>query len=322
MTVARLSAPTLFGKLPTQGDFVVRGERGIAERAFAEWLIRAVEAARGKVPTEAARFVARPVQGPTLLGCWVASRDVVGRDFPLVASCRVPGSLREVSLGSLLVHCEPLQAWVASASTAAPQRGVEAVSPTGRDLTTLSFPSDHGSRAQVQAPEPAAHPSWSALATTHLHELAAASFAHVPLDNLRYALSVLQRAVRLRNEVTLEVPASSERALFVWLELLRGFMARENNRRDLVQARDDEPSLLLWLPALRRALVCLDAWPTELLVYLGDAQHQGHGLWPLWSERREARELARSELDPATLDCIDRDDTVAALLALVKRGAR
>lgn len=319
MTVARLSTPTLFGKLPTRGDFVVHGERGIAEKAFAEWLMRAVEAARGKVPTQAARFVARPPQGPTLLGCWVASRDVVGRDFPLVASCRVPGALRDISQASLLVHCELLEAWVASVSTTALPRGVETATPMCRDLTSSicrdltieSSPTDVRSRAQ------------GSLATTRVHQFAAASFADAPLDNLSYALSVLQSAARLpRHELTLDVPGSSELELFVWLELLRGFMGREPDPRSLEQARDAEPSLLLWLPALRRALVCLGAWSPELLVYLSNAKHQGNGRWPLWTDRREAGELARSELDPAMLDCIDQDDTVAALLAQVSKGAR
>jgi type VI secretion system ImpM family protein len=260
MTLARLATATLFGKLPARGDFIASGERGAAETAFAVWLTRAVEAAHGKVSPFAVRFVAKGVEGTTLIGSWLASRDAVGRDFPCAVSCRLHGTLHDAAQALLLGCCAPLEDFVQSVMTSALDERVETLGQACPSPLACVEP------AMRSLPERTRR-AHDALASTHIHSFSAATFVECPLDNLTYALSVLQRAARTpRPELTLDIPASSDLELFVWLALLEASHTRETPGVDRVSVGDDSPTLLLWSPSLQRALPrCMVDRPPRVL---------------------------------------------------------
>jgi type VI secretion system protein ImpM len=293
---ARQPAAAVFGKVAARGDFWSSGQHGPAERAFAGWLTRSVEASGGRIPRGAVRFVASSADGPTLVGCWIASRDAVGRAFPLSVWCRVPADVEDAQQSLLLLHHETF-----------------AVAAERAFSSCLECEQDELERARdaLVVPHTSALPGLlqqlrGALAGVHVHTFARRNFARWPVASLGYAVAALQRAAALLEpELTLDVPVSSPCDLFAWLELLLGALggARRWSR-------------ILWSPSLGRMLVCLGSPSTQLLAYLDGAEQGSSRRWPLWTETRQAALVARAELDAERARCLDDNGTLSQLIAL------
>src|SRR5688572_19130646 len=87
--------PALFGKLPTRGDFLRVGQADEALRFVETWLTASVEQSRGELAAEPVRFLLVHAD-EVLLGCWVPSRDEIGRQFPFACFERVSRDAAEL----------------------------------------------------------------------------------------------------------------------------------------------------------------------------------------------------------------------------------
>jgi len=293
---AQQPAAGAFGKVAARGDFWSSGEQGPAERAFAGWLTRSVEASGGRIPPGAVRFVASCAGGPTLVGSWIASRDAVGRGFPLSAWCRVPADVEGTQQSLLLLHYEAFGVAAERAFCACLESELDELERVRGGLAVPHISALPGLLQQVRG----------ALASVHVHTFARRNFERWPVASLGYAVAALQRAAALvEPELTLDVPVSSPCDLFAWLELLFGSLG--GARR---------PSRILWSPSLGRMLVCLGSPSIQLLAYLNGAEQGSSRRWPLWTETRQAALMARAELDPECVRCLDDNGTLSQLIAL------
>lgn len=86
------SAPVLFGKMPTRGDFVRRGPQGPALDAVDDWAQRGFAHGRPRAATAELHALVMPSADgqEAFVGAATMSRDRVGRAYPLVAGRAVP----------------------------------------------------------------------------------------------------------------------------------------------------------------------------------------------------------------------------------------
>lgn len=135
LSMSRLPVgPWLFGKMPSQGDFVSRGLDLPFREGLDQWLSGGMEAARGERAGSGADFEERYVGAPAWNfvdrdpdGCWAggalcASVDRVGRLFPLVMGAPAADADEAAGLSSACVsalHDAFAQGWDADRLCAA-----------------------------------------------------------------------------------------------------------------------------------------------------------------------------------------------------------
>jgi type VI secretion system ImpM family protein len=290
--------PVLFGKLPSRGDFLRVGQPDDALRFIESWLTDAIEQSRGTLAPEPVRFLFAHA-GEVLLGCWVPSRDEIGRQFPFACFERVPRDVAELGWSLLLgLHEFFLGAAEASLASACATSGGLLLDTLQAELAALVRP----------------HPSELVRAVSDAQaRLAAESVASFEQrafgapEAMPYALLTLHEAAsRGAADITLDLPAASAFDLFVWLELAA------------CSGMPRFPSLV-WCPQQARALVA-PSMSKLTMAFLVDRRHGSSSRWPVWTERAAGAQ-AIHDLPPMVKDALSAPASLANLLASV-RGAR
>ena len=302
--VERASSPWgLFGKVPAQGDFLRLGVASPAAQALVGWLHEAIEPvhrAGAALPSAPVRFLFRGARSPeALVGTMVASRDRVGRAFPLCAFTRVPARALAAAFPGLPGAADALCA----AAEALLQRP-EALEPGALPALVGALPG---------AADPAA--SHAALAAEAAGLPAAAVLEALPDGGAAYALATFEAALGPhasgepeRAPVAVDAPARREVERWFWLELARRLLAWP------------APPVLLWTS--ERLLVSPGVPPATALQHLCAPARPPSKIWPLVSERPEALAAARARLAPAATAALAGGSAAALLDALAGGGVR
>jgi type VI secretion system ImpM family protein len=307
--------PALFGKLPSRGDFVRVGPLDDAARFIESWLTVAVEQSRGELLPAAVRFLATHGQD-VLLGCWVPSRDEIGRRFPLAYFGRVPRDVAELGWSLLLgLHETFLGEVEALLARACAESGALPLETALAELASLARPhpselvrvlSDARARLAAESVAGFEQRVFGALAArtpARGHPVGSEERA----EAMPYALLTLSEAARRSSaDPTLDVPAPSAFDLFVWLELASCFSGSEPRF----------PSLT-WCPQQARALIAAGAPSWLTMAFLVDPRHPSNSRWPVWTERAAGAQ-AIEQLSPAVRDVLAAQGSLAELAAALR----
>ncbi len=284
----------VFGKLPSQGDFVRVNMHAVWGVAFEAWLADAVEHARGKLPSYPVRFVLTLGARERVLGAWVPSVDAVGREFPLVALrllseeiTAAPWSLLPAFYADYLEEVERALFTLRGADASA-------LLPA---LSALALP--HPSLI------PAAwHAGQQALTAEALADFASRNLPDGLVDHLLYAVATFSHAREQASDpLTLDVPAANDLDLFGWLEIARA-----------LKVGAVAPSLV-WSTAGQRALLVLSALAPLTIAFLLDSDHPSQRRWPLVTSRESALQAARESLTPVLRNACIPSGSMASLIA-------
>jgi len=295
-----LAPASLFGKLPSRGDFVRLEMVDDAGRALESWLTDSVERSQGEVPTSPVRFLF--TQGEvTLLGAWQKSRDEIGRTFPLVAFFQVSEELTGLRWSLLPAFFDAFLTQIETVLAGQLQQTPEDALAAVRAVT---------------APHPSELVKAIFDAQAYLAQEPSSAFAHrvfgaeAPLP-MPYALFTLREAcARATARPTLDLPLRHPHDTFVWLELLDALAT---------EASQSAPAFV-WTASEGRALASFEQ-PSELTCsFLLDPKHGSSARWPVSTTRVDGRE-ALAQLPPAVQSALSADVALQSLISSLK-GAR
>lgn len=283
------SGVAIFGKLPAQGDFLRLDATGPTAELLVSWLHEAIEPVHRAglaLPAAPVRFLlAAPGAGEAAVGTMIASRDKVGRAFPLCLFAGVPAAPLARTFPALpaaaAAFCDAAEALLGRAAELAPPALAEAARalPRPREANDV---------------EPALS---AAAAERSLADLLAGVFP-APDGAAAYGISTLGAALKqvrggLPGKATLAVEATArhDAERWLWLELVRRGLG------------PSAPPGLFWIG--ERLLVSFGPPPAGLLAQLCDPARPPAKIWPLRTDRAEAIAAARRGLTPEVRQALE-----------------
>jgi type VI secretion system protein ImpM len=295
----------VFGKVPTQGDFVRVNMGREGGPALEAWLGSAVEHAQGQVPERAVRFLGR--MAPTcrlVAGAWVPSQDAVGRAFPLAIFCDIEDELSLAPFSALPTFLAPWFEHVEALARSASQNSAAAVAASVGALD-LGHPSTVPA-AVYRNTEPLMRMSVSELAS-ELYEQDIGA-----LDQLAYGLTSVRKAVQrcrtaAQERISLDAPCKSDFHVFAWLEVVRRVLGSSAT-----------PWFVATESSTRRTLVSLGGLSDLALAFLLDPDHPSAERWPLRSPRADVAARIRGTLPSRIVEALTYHAPVDSLFAALE----
>ncbi|MFO7561429.1 MAG: type VI secretion system-associated protein TagF [Enhygromyxa sp.] len=296
----------LFGKTPSQRDFVRVNIGTPVVRAFDEWLresVMTLPSLRAHLPPEPLPFVFRaPDNGGFLLGVMRGSEDGVGREFPLAVFHHLDGPAHAHDWSALP---RAYGAFIAAASELLGRiDGIMAADPSSvpRMLEQLPLPAPASVHAGLQQ-------GWQQLARVSADELLDRLFSRPtgnpegdrwPDDHI-YGLGMLLNACyRVAGHpprtgaITLDLPVTSDFELLFWLELARRIL------------RWPSPPSFMWSQRQYRLLLVLGAPGPTLLGVLGTPGTFDEQIWQVVADDEETAARGGRLLTPQQRAAIER----------------
>jgi type VI secretion system protein ImpM len=273
----------IFGKLPAQGDFLRLGASGPTGEVLVTWLHEAMEPVHRAglaLPAAPVRFLLlAPGAADAAVGTMIASRDRVGRGFPLCLVATVPASALARAFPALpaaaSTFCDAAELLLGRAA----ELGGTALAEAARALPRPR-------EARELEPSLAA-----AAAERSLADLLGGAFAGLPEGASAYGISTLAAALQqvrggppAKATLAIEGTARDDAERWIWLEIVRRVL------------RWSAPPGIFWTGD--RLLVSLGPPPTTLLQQLCDPGRPPAKVWPLRTDRAEAITAARRGLAP------------------------
>ncbi|HEY3587318.1 MAG TPA: type VI secretion system-associated protein TagF [Myxococcaceae bacterium] len=289
------STPGLYGKIPSQGDFLRANVVDPAAVEFSRWLEEAQEGlyrTQAALPALPVCFVhAVPQARTALVGALLPSRDAVGRVFPFAAFLPVDAGQ--------LARSYPRAPLAFSMF-------LGEVARLGRDSATLAAPAVLERIRQLPLPGLAEWSLADEVAERLLDQPASGLLASLgePPSGAAYGLRTFLSACAAEAgelpsrvaRVVLECPLAGEGPA-VWLELARRVL------------RWRSPPPFLWTEAAPpRLLLCLGAPPPSLLGLLARPDPRSNLVWPLRTTQRTAAETALAALTPEQRTAVSEPD--------------
>lgn|GEM_PF-630017 len=307
----------LFGKTPSQRDFVRVNIGAPVVRALDEWLresVMTLPSLRAHLPPEPLPFLFRaPDNAGFLLGVMRGSRDGVGREFPLAVFHRFEGSVHARDWPALP---RAYSGFIAAASELLDQ--IDQTDKTGAIDTTL-LPA---ALERLPVPEPATvHAAvvqgWQQLGRISADELLDRLFSR-PTGNPEgdrwnddhiYGIGMLLNACyrvaghpQRSGSITIDCPVTSDSELLFWLELARRIL------------RWPTPPSVIWTQRQYRMLLILGAPGPKLLGVLGTPGTFDDQIWPIITDDEATAARGGRLLTPQQRAAIERPGQTAAEL--------
>jgi type VI secretion system protein ImpM len=277
----------LFGKLPALGDFLRLDATGPTADLLVGWLHEAIEPvhrAALALPAAPVRFLLGAPGGGVAVGTMVASRDKVGRAFPLCLFTGVPaGSLAHpfaavpAAAGEFCAGAEALLARAAELAPAALAEAARAL-PRPRDPREVEV--------EVSAAA-AERPLGDVLAHAFPAPDGAATYG---ISTLAAALKQVRGGPPAKATLAIEAAAGDDVERWLWLELVRRSLGWS-------------APAVFWTGG--RLVVSLGPPPATVLAQLCDPSHPPSKIWPLRTDRAEAIAAARRALPPEVLRVLE-----------------
>lgn len=277
-----MSGVGIFGKLPTQGDFLRLDATGATSELLVSWLHEAIEPVHRAglaLPAAPVRFLLlAPGAGEAAVGTMIASRDKVGREFPLCLFAGVPAAALARQYPAL------------PAAAAAFCAEAEALLGRAGELTLAALAEAARALPRPREPREVETSLSAAAADRSFAELLAGAFpgpegaAAYGISTLGAALKQVRGAPPAKATLALETTARDDAERWLWLELVRRSLGWS------------APPGLFWTGD--RLLVALGPPPATLLQQLCDPGRPPAKIWPLRTDRAEALTAAVRGLAP------------------------
>jgi type VI secretion system protein ImpM len=301
----------LFGKIPANGDFVSMGMGSTTGRSFDRWsqMANDMVAQEGReLPRGPIGFCFRDETGSSLLiGVMIASRDKVGRKFPLSLFCEVGELGRELRSGASgrTDGQLPVAGFPGVFAPAIARMCELAIS-----AESMSFADLRAGIAQLPVPEPA---SLAAQLRAEVGRLAEAPLHRVlrriyGKDGCRahgteILIRACEQAVREgpRRPITIDVKATSDVELLFWIACVESRLQGALG-----------PLSAFWDVPAQRALLAPGIPDSNTLNFLCSRTVHSARLWGTVTATEDAELRARDRLDPELVELLLGPETVTA----------
>ena len=307
-----MSSVGLFGKTPSQRDFVRVNIGGALVTAFDEWLrasVMALPGLRAHLPPETLPFLFRAPQGDeVLIGVMRGSQDGVGREFPLAVFQRVDGSSHALDWPGLP---QAYAEFLAAAEALLDRVDGSDASQLAAMLDSLPLPTAASVREAHLA-------GWQRLAESTADELLDRLFSRPtgnpegdrwPLDHAYGIGLLLQGCYRVGGQpprsgegVCLDCPVTSDAELMFWLELTRRVLHWPS------------PPCFMWSQRQYRLLLVLGTPSAKLLGLLGTPGTFDDRVWPLVPDDEDQAARGPQLLTPQQFAALDHPGQSGAAL--------
>ena len=288
----------LFGKIPANGDFVSMGMGSPTGRSFDRWAQMANDrvAQEGReLPQGPIGFTFRDENGASLLiGVMVASRDKVGRKFPLSLFCEV-GQLGALPVAGIPGVFAPAIARMCELAISAESMSF---SDLRAGIAQLPVPEAGGLVAQLRA-------EVGRLAEAPLHRVLRRIYGKdgCKAHGTEILIKACEQAAREgpRRPITIDVKATSDVELLFWIACaesrLQGALG---------------PLSAFWDVAAQRALLAPGIPDSNTLNFLCSKTVHSARLWGTGTATEDAELRARDRLDPKLVELLLGPKTVTA----------
>jgi type VI secretion system protein ImpM len=302
----------LFGKTPSQRDFVRVNIGAPVVRAFDEYLresVMTLPSLRAHLPPEPLPFLFRaPDNAGFLLGVMRGSEDGVGREFPLAVFHHLDGPAHAADWVAIPRAYAP---FIAAASDLLERTdGVMGTDPTQMPalLERLPLPSPQAISASLQQ-------GFAQLAHISADELLDRLFSRPTgnpegerwTDDHIYGIGMLLNACYRvaghpprTGSITLDCPVTSDGELLFWLELARRIL------------RWPSPPSFMWSQRQYRLLLILGTPAPKLLGVLGTPGTFDDQIWPIIADDEETAARGGRLLTPQQRAAIERPGQTGA----------
>lgn len=278
----------LLGKVPTEADFVRHNIGSPAAQSLDQWVREAhttLTRSRGELPSAPVRFLFSDGRSEhALVGTLRASRDQVGRAYPVLAFAAVPAQVAGFSFPAL--H-GAFDAFLSELARVLDEAEATPISSLLQRLESMAIPEIGAIEGARMAFEQAS----SRMLVEDFHERL---FGGAGGGQQLYAYSTFLTACTAvrggfpsKPGTMLDCPYASSLDVFVWLELARRAL------------RWPTAPSAFWSEGAGRLLLSLGPAPSRLLELLSEPDSSSQALWPLRTERQAAVEAARRSLGPA-----------------------
>ncbi|EDM78071.1 hypothetical protein PPSIR1_23679 [Plesiocystis pacifica SIR-1] len=306
-----MSSVGLFGKTPSQRDFVRVNIGSQVVRALDEWLresVMSLPALRAHLPPEPVPFVFRgPNNVGVLVGVMVGSQDGVGREFPLAVFHHIDGAAHARNFAGIP---RAYGGFIQAASDLLTR--VDTADPSHLPWMLEQLPQP--TPAQVSA---ALEQGWQQLLAISADELLDRLFCRPTgnpegdrwTDDHIYGLGmVLTACYRVAGQaprsvgVTLDCPVTADSELVFWLDLCRRVLGWT------------APPSFMWSQRQYRMLLTLGSPGSKLLGVLGTPGTFDQSIWPVVPDDEEQVARGANLLLPQQRQVIDRPGQSGAAL--------
>ena len=288
----------VYGKHPSHEEFVRLAASSGASAPFEQWLhdnVVDLHVHESDLSEPVIRFMLE-LSGRRLVGALTASRDKVGRAFPLAVSCELDAAMQ-----SIPCSCLPLllQDWLEAAHSVLEEVRCGAIAPLATFVET----------------EPSFHLADTPRALSRVREgrgESALQFARRLLGDQPNVEHYLLRTLALagawaegsgQGQVpALWCPLREREDLGVWLEAVRPLLSGTRRFTSCVWA--DRAALVFLGPASGQALRSIDA-----------RYATAEGVWPVWTDSREALRESGLGLPRSILSSLEQGCSLSEIFA-------
>lgn len=301
----------IYGKIPTQGDFVRINAADAAAQSLDLWVqecLEGLQRAGMEVPAEPTYFLHHRLDPavPVTVGAMCRSQDKVGRAYPMVVFARVQPAWLAPRFPGIFVGYGHFLRSAARLLGDLPRADGQLLSAWARQLRV---PNPHELNAADNVCRQCLDATPSGAVLTSLFGDPARGQRYHALKTVIDACDSA-RAGAARVPITLEFAPQADLDFFAVLELCRRRLFGSGLVPSMVWREESAP----------RAVVALGPAHASMLKFLVNPTESSNALWPLGSDREEVISRSAQALAPHHRQVLDRFDLpLETLLAVMSR---
>lgn len=308
---AERDAIGVYGKIPAQGDFVRINAADAAAQSLDQWVQESLDAmhrAGVELPATPTYFVHHRLDPsvPVTVGAMCASRDRVGRVYPMIVFVRVDPAWIGSRFPGVSVGYGLFLRGAARILEDLGRADAQLLAAWARQLRPPSA-------QELAAADAVCRQSLDGIASGSVH---ARLFGDPALGRRYHAFKTAvdacdtARAMTSRVPITLDCPLRADVDLFTWLELTRRRLYGTGLVPTVVWREDADP----------RAMISLGPAHPAMLKYLARPSEPASALWPVLTDRPEVVAQSAQALAPHHRQALDRYDlSLEVLLGVLSR---